>query len=89
MVISKRRLIGWLALFVLLGSSLIEVLYNSKNGVLCVVAVLALNIFWGYGNKSKRSTYLLFNITFFTFLVSMLFFEWLDNETVFLQCTKF
>lgn len=82
MLIERKRFFILMPILLLCAFSVIEIVENPCNGVLCIISIIACNIFWGMSRNKDRSTFVLFNITFFTFLVSKLFVEWLDKDII-------
>lgn len=76
---SKVRIfIGFFLIFLLLLAFFIAS-FDINNSLWIIIVLLVINVFIGTKKRNTRVAYLLFNFTFFTFLIGKLFFEYLDG----------
>lgn len=80
MMVKKRNVIIGLVLICGLLFSAISFILDKNEGVWLIVSILVINIFIGANKASTRYTYIIFNCTFFTFLLGQIFFERIEDE---------
>lgn len=79
---SKKRIVVGMLFPFLFMVSLIEAGSDSDKGIWLVILLMLANVFIALKKGKDRAAFLIFNLTFFTFLVSKIFFMYLDGEPV-------
>lgn len=82
MIIEKKRAVFLLVIFVFLMYAFVASISCEEGSIWIIINLLMLNLFIGTSKGKNRYVFVLFNFTFFTFLVSQLFFNKLDKKAI-------